>query len=194
MDQTKTLHSCHKNIGLAMADLIEACDQMHHVVNLQRSLESEELQRDWDKFFPCLEQFTAALSYVRAHPTLRSQRDLVAAAEDVRALAIGCLQTQFAQIVDTIPCDTHAPGEEPQEEAADVLGGLQATSERLMELREAMATIGSDDAPILLQVLSCSPALPAPCCSACPLPVAACARASAPHACMLAHRSCGRRR
>ena len=88
MDQTKTLHSCHKNIGLAMADLIEACDQMHHVVNLQRSLESEELQRDWDKFFPCLEQFTAALSYVRAHPTLRSQRDLVAAAEDVRALAI----------------------------------------------------------------------------------------------------------
>ena len=49
---TKTLNTAHRNIGLAMSDLSEACSQLQAVVALERMLEDEQMQRDWERFFP----------------------------------------------------------------------------------------------------------------------------------------------
>ena len=65
------------------------------MVALERMLEDEQMQRDWELFFPCLEQYRASLAFVRQHPTLRQQRDLVGAVEEVGALALACLRSQF---------------------------------------------------------------------------------------------------
>ena len=105
--------SAHKNIGLAMADLGAACAQLRVVVRLQEILEeSAQAQRDWDRLFPCLDEVKATLAYLRAHPTLGQQRELVRAVEEVQSLAMQCLQSHYIQIVEEIPTFPHGDGEQ----------------------------------------------------------------------------------
>ena len=138
---TKTLNTAHRNIGLAMSDLSEACSQLQAVVALERMLEDEQMQRDWERFFPCLEQYRASLAFVRQHPTLRQQRDLVGAVEEVGALALACLRSQFIDKAGDIPS------------GGVRWGGLEAASRDLAQLRVAITVVGGDEAPALLQDL-----------------------------------------
>ena len=69
-EQTKTLHTAHKNIALAVADLGEACTKLRAVVAMQEVLESSEKQRDWDKLSSCLKEFNSTHEYIKAHPAL----------------------------------------------------------------------------------------------------------------------------
>jgi hypothetical protein len=95
-----------------MADLSAACAQLRVVVRLQEILESAQAQRDWDRLFPCLEEVKGTLAYLRAHPTLGQQRELVRAVEEVQSLAMQCLQSQYIQIVEAIPTFPQGDGEQ----------------------------------------------------------------------------------
>jgi hypothetical protein len=157
--QTKALHTAHKNIAIAAADLSEACGKLRAVVALQEVLENAEQLRDWEKLSSCLEEFNAAHSYIMAHPALSQQRDLIATVGEVRQFAIACLQRQYVQATESIPSDAAAaaPGSSSPEAGPSKQtrwdSRMETVCADLIRMREAMVMAGYDGAPGLLQEL-----------------------------------------
>ena len=149
-EQTKTLHTAHTNIGLAMTDLSEACSQLRAIVTLQEILESTQLQHDWDRFFACLEEGSQTLAYVKAHSSLSQQVQLVNTVEGVLHLAVDCLQSQYVQTVESIPRTDK--GQDQKQVLFDDRGrgSLEKVSHDLVRLRGALLSAGCDVAAELL--------------------------------------------
>jgi hypothetical protein len=167
--QTKTLANAHKNIGFAMADLSEACSHLHVVITMQEILENAQSQRDWDRFFPCLEELSSTLAYVESHPALSLQSQLTSTIEEVQSLAIDCLQAQYMEMVESIPvaASVGAGGAGMKEAGVDAgkddkardqaqrerKEKMEKVSKELIRLRGALVAARCDIAPDVLQQL-----------------------------------------
>jgi hypothetical protein len=167
--QTKTLANAHKNIGFAMADLSEACSHLHVVITMQEILENAQSQRDWDRFFPCLEELSSTLAYVESHPALSLQSQLTSTIQEVQSLAIDCLQAQYMEMVESIPvaASVGAGGAGMKEAGVDAgkddkardqaqrerKEKMEKVSKELIRLRGALVAARCDIAPDVLQQL-----------------------------------------